>query len=197
MLLISTFQSNRKSAAKDQKGQAKKSLNGSSSLANPSLVPYARTPNDSITVQHQAPKIQYVCGKTFSSDGSQNSFDDVSIVRTAYIGMKISPEVVDVIMTSWRKNTLAKYKPTLRRWYEFCSENGVNIVHPNIDEAMSFLVQLSRSGHSYSQLCTARSALSSILWVDKDLPFGEYPIVKRLMKGFFECKPTFPRFYST
>lgn len=111
--------------------------------------------------------------------------------------MKISPEVVDVIMTSWRKNTLAKYKPILRKWYTFCLENKVNIVHPNLDDAMSFLVQLSRSGYSYSQLCTARSALSSILWVDKGIPFGEYPVIKRLMKGFFECKPTFPRFYST
>lgn len=46
---------------------------------------------------------------------------------------------------------------------------------------------------SYSTINTAKSALSSFLHLDTDIPFGKLPIVKRFMKGIFEQRPTFPR----
>ena len=45
---------------------------------------------------------------------------------------------------------------------------------------------------SYNQICTARSTLSSILFLKSEKRFGEHPLVKRVIKSIFQRKPKFP-----
>lgn len=58
---------------------------------------------------------------------------------------------------------------------------------------LEFLFELYSSGLGYSALNTARSAISAVLQI-KDLPVGEHPLVKRFMKGVFNCRPSLPRY---
>ena len=62
---------------------------------------------------------------------------------------------------------------------------------------MEYLTELFHTGLSYSGLNTARSALSSVININDKLPCGEHPLIKRLMKGFFNARPTFPRYNYT
>ena len=59
---------------------------------------------------------------------------------------------------------------------------------------LDFLSKLFSDGHSYSQINTASSALSSIITINK-VPCGKHPDVKRFMKGIFELRPTFPKYH--
>ena len=59
---------------------------------------------------------------------------------------------------------------------------------------MDFLKCLIKAGYSYSAINTARSALSCIFDTP---PFGEEPLVMRLMKGAFNMNPPLPRYDKT
>jgi hypothetical protein len=49
----------------------------------------------------------------------------------------------------------------------------------------------------YSAVNTARSALSSVITLPDGSSFGKHPMVKRLLKGVFEDKPSLPRYTKT
>ena len=68
---------------------------------------------------------------------------------------------------------------------------------PSVAQIVEFLTELYHEGMSYSALNTARSALSSIVSTQDNLPCGEHPLVKRLMKGFFNARPSLPRYNYT
>ena len=53
------------------------------------------------------------------------------------------------------------------------------------------LLQLYKEGLSYSTLNTARSALSTVLYIED---FGSNPVVTRFMKGIFELRKPTPRY---
>ena len=66
---------------------------------------------------------------------------------------------------------------------------------PRLEQAIEFLVILfNEKGYTYNQMCTARSALSSILFLNEQKRFGEFPLVKRVFKGMFQTKLTFPTY---
>ena len=63
---------------------------------------------------------------------------------------------------------------------------------------MQFLSDMFHSGLSYSSINTARSVLSSLLYLDNSsIPFGQLPIAKRFMKGIFELCPSLPKYTTT
>lgn len=66
-------------------------------------------------------------------------------------------------------------------------------ISPQITDAVNFLAELFDEGCSYSSICVARSALSSILKVgDNHETFGSMPCVRRFVKGVFEARPSLP-----
>ena len=95
-------------------------------------------------------------------------------------------------MASWRTGTCKQYETYLRRWLDYCHNNGVDVFQPELNRAIEFLVLLYHSGLGYSAVNTARSALSSIIILDNGLKFGEQPLVFRCLKGIFELKPALP-----
>ena len=80
----------------------------------------------------------------------------------------------------------------------FCDQRKVTPFFPPIGVVLVFLHDLFSNGKtdgtglSYSALNTARSALSTLVFVD-GIPVGQHPLVKRFMKASFNVRPSLPR----
>ena len=72
--------------------------------------------------------------------------------------------------------------------------NSFDIFSNRIQNVSDFLLRLFSDRHSYSQINTASSALSSTITINK-IHSGKHPDVKRFMKGIFELRPTFPKYH--
>ena len=57
---------------------------------------------------------------------------------------------------------------------------------------MEFLYQQYDNGLSYSSINTARSALSTIIFLPDGGSFGNHPLVSRFLKDVFELRPSLP-----
>jgi len=123
----------------------------------------------------------------------QNDNSCMFVVREKLTGQGFSPSTINIILSSWRKGTQSQYNSSLQKWLLFCREHHTSIFSPSVSEALDFLTSLYHKGLSYSAINTARSALSSVLLLGTDTPFGQLPIVTRFMKGIFELRPAFPR----
>ena len=75
---------------------------------------------------------------------------------------RIPPDIVEVIIQSWRDSTRKQYKVYINKWLQFCCEGPHDPSHPSVRSLLSFLHNLFKKGLSYSALNTARSAVSSI-----------------------------------
>eukprot|EP00794_Sanderia_malayensis_P014717 gene14717-16247_t len=109
------------------------------------------------------------------------------------IGQNIAPNVIEIILSSWRSATQNQYSSSIRKWFEFCTDRSINIVAPTIPQVLSFLTMIHEDGLSYSSVNTAKSALSSVLDLGTEIPLGQLPLIKRFMKGVFERRPSFPK----
>ncbi|KAK3701977.1 hypothetical protein RRG08_017867 [Elysia crispata] len=114
-------------------------------------------------------------------------------VRLQYANQGISDEAIDIIMSSWRPEIKKVYATYIRKWREFAAKRTQDPSSTSIATAIDFLTELHKQGALYSSLCIARSALSCMLRVSDDITFGILSIVKRLMKGFYELKPSIPQ----
>ena len=63
---------------------------------------------------------------------------------------------------------------------------------PLVEEVLDFLTMLFEKGLGYSAINSARSALSSIIFL-QNKPVGSLPVIVRLLKGVFNLRPTFPK----
>ena len=66
-----------------------------------------------------------------------------------------------------------------------CTLKGWDKWRPRLKQVIHVLVQLYQTGLSFSAINrpTARSALSMIVGKLDDLPFGQHPIVCRILRG--------------
>ena len=63
---------------------------------------------------------------------------------------------------------------------------------------MNFLAHLYYTQNlGYSALNTARCALSTVVYLNQQITFGQHPLVKRLLKGIFQERPSFPKYTKT
>ena len=110
----------------------------------------------------------------------------------------LSSGVLDLIMKPWSEGTAKQYAPHLRRWFSFCSENGLQSLNADVTSDVEFLTQYFRkSGCEYSSVKTARLTLSFIFPIVNEFAFGEQPLIKRLLRGMFKERATFPRYTVT
>jgi hypothetical protein len=119
---------------------------------------------------------------------SQEAKDSyLSCIRGKLQVKGFSSDTIDIILSSWRDGTLTQYQPVANKWFEFCEKHNCDAISTPLPLVMSFLSELFHSGLFYSYINTARSVLSSLLqFDDTPIPFGQFPIVKRFMKGVFE-----------
>ena len=74
---------------------------------------------------------------------------------------------------------------------------GWNKEKPKLREAILFLTSLFDGGSSYSAINTARCTLSNVLDKYDGIPFGQHPVVIRVMKGIYNRRPQLSRYGST
>ena len=119
----------------------------------------------------------------------------MQIIRRSLQKSEISPDIVEVIMHSWRDSTQKQYKVYINKWLQFCSEGSHDPLHPTVRAVLSFLHSLFKNGLSYSALNTARSAVSNIDSVSPNhTPVGKHFLVCRYLKGVFNKLKPVPKY---
>lgn len=122
----------------------------------------------------------------------------MQIIRRSLQKSEISPDIVEVIMHSWRDSTQKQYKVYINKWLQFCSEGSHDPLHPTVRAVLSFLHSLFKNGLSYSALNTARSAVSNIDMNDSvspdHTPVGKHFLVCRYLKGVFNKLKPVPKY---
>ena len=118
----------------------------------------------------------------------------MQIIRQSLQISEISPDIVDVIMQSWRDSTHKQYKVYINKWLQFCGEGSHDPLHPSVRSVLSFPHSLFKKGLSYSALNTARSAVSNtginVGDVQDRTPEGKHFLVGPYLKGVFnKIKP--------
>lgn len=97
------------------------------------------------------------------------------------------------MLASLSPNTMKQYDVCLRKWWDFCKTNSVNIYNASVITVIHFLTQLFNSGRHYGTLNSCKSALSLVL--SPELLRDDR--LKRLLKGVFRLKPPKPKYDVT
>ena len=87
-----------------------------------------------------------------------------------------------------------QYQTYHQRWRVFCSSRSINPISASLGDGLEFLHDQYENGLSYSAINTARSALSTIIFLPDGSSFGNHPLVIRFLKGVFESRPSLPRY---
>ena len=144
------------------------------------------TADNVITTQPEAPITQ------------EPEISYLSCIRETLQVTGLSMDTIDIIVCSWREGTKSQYQSYAKKWFEFCKTNKCHIISPPLPLAMQFLSDMYRAGLSYGSINTARSVLSSLLYLENSsIPFGQLPIVKRFMKGIFRLRASLPKYSAT
>lgn len=107
--------------------------------------------------------------------------------------MGMNTDTANILTASWATTTQKQYTLVLRRWIAYCTEHGIEPARPTVLEGINYLQELFTGGAAHTTVNTARSLLSTFVTVG-DRPFGEHPLVARLLKGISNLKPTGPRY---
>ena len=78
----------------------------------------------------------------------------------------------------------------------FCRERGIDPISTSLDQPIEFLTKLFELGVGYSSVGTARSTLSSVLFMDNGISFGKHPLVQSFLKGIFNLRPAVSRQFA-
>lgn len=97
------------------------------------------------------------------------------------------------MLSSISSSTKSQYSSSLKKWWEYCTKNQLDVFNVSISSLLDFLSDCLKSGSSYGTLNNHRSAISLI----SVNGIGQDPRVKRFLKGAFKLKPTFPRYSVT
>ena len=79
----------------------------------------------------------------------------------------------------------------------FAVKKQINPFKANINNVLSFLTDLFKSGLGYSNINTAMCALSSYFSLDNSVNISSNVLVKRFMKGVYTLRPALPKYNVT
>lgn len=110
-----------------------------------------------------------------------------------FTAMGMSEATADILTASWAENTRKQYTLVLRRWAAHCEATGVNVKSPTLNEGIAYMEKLFTEGAARTTINTVRSLLSAFVTIGGK-PFGEHPLVGRLLKGIGNLKPGIPKY---
>lgn len=92
-------------------------------------------------------------------------FNKVSIpfIRESFKNRGISDDTQAILLSSWRESTKKQYRTYIGKWMSFCCNREINVFEADVNNVLSFLTVLYKSGLGHSCINTARSALSSFI----------------------------------
>ena len=112
-----------------------------------------------------------------------------SLLRSAMNRKNLPPKVLEHVMCSWREKTKTQYAVYHRKWQTYCVLKQIDQLSPDLNDVLSFLVNLFDLGLRYSGLNSARSALSCVLPDFEGHKFGSHPLTVRLLRSFYNKRP--------
>ena len=124
-------------------------------------------------------------------------FDGSQVVRRFLHEQHVLPPAQDLIVNSWRASTRQRYESQLAKWQRYCVARDIDPVLPNLNHILNYLAFLFDSGLSYSSVNLAKSALCSVISLPGVENLSSHPLLKRLMRGVFNSRPTVPRYSYT
>lgn len=105
----------------------------------------------------------------------------------------VPTSALNIMLSSLSDSSLKQYDTCLRKWYNYCKQNRIELFSPSNSDILNFLVDLFNQGAQYGTLNTTRSALSLLLGED----VGNNEQIKRLLKGMFRLRPAQPKYSVT
>lgn len=96
-------------------------------------------------------------------------------------------------MASFSTNTLNQYNSSLKSWWLYCKNKGLDYCVSNTTQLIEYMTEKFNSGASYSTLNTYRSALSILL--GQEITCND--TIKRFLKGVYRLKPPAPKYDTT
>ncbi|KAL0833066.1 hypothetical protein ABMA28_001178 [Loxostege sticticalis] len=115
-----------------------------------------------------------------------------NIIRTAFLNKEVPVSAIDIMMASLSSNTIKQYDVCIKRWYNYCQTNNIDLYQPNISTILNFLTDIFHNGSQYGTINSHRSALSLILG-----KIMENELISRYCKGVYRLRPTLPKYNIT
>ena len=152
---------------------------------------------DCSTVNPTSERYCFAIQERSSPPAQKAAADGMSCFRSSFNRRGLPPNVTELLIASWREGTKAQYSCYIKRWMDFCDRKQCDPYSQNEIVILEFLTDLFEKGLGYSAINTARSALSSLLDCSNGCSAGKLPLVKRLLKGIFQIRPSNPRYNCT
>ncbi len=99
-----------------------------------------------------------------------------------------------LVEASWASTTRSSYNTYIKRWMEYCSTNNISYNQATVQQGADYLGHLFYVGEKHGYIAGTRSALSAILPNVDGKTFGNQEVVKKLLKGVYKGRPSFPRY---
>ncbi|XP_013186529.2 uncharacterized protein LOC106131846 [Amyelois transitella] len=114
-------------------------------------------------------------------------------LRQAFSSRGAPDSTLDLMLASLAKNTMRQYNVSFKLWWQYCNDNSLDVFDCYVPTVLSFLSSQYYNGASYGSLNNHRSALSLLLGSN----IGSDDRIKRLLKGAFKLRPSFPKYSNT
>ena len=166
-LYVSTFQCAGTSTEQDNQRQSRMCVN-CTHLASTTLVS-STIEDDLRTVIHCTKVPDHIVdanGQKQASSIDKDVLGMFSTVRELLQGRGISKDAIDTITNSWRESTRRQYWTYIKKWMLFCDRNESDPLDPPAEKVVNFLQSLLNNNLGYCAINTARSAISSLLFIE-------------------------------
>lgn len=116
------------------------------------------------------------------------------IGRESFTTIGISEEAKELLLGSWKSGTRSAYDSAWHKWSGWCHTREIDLFSTSVAAVLDFLAWMYKEGYQYRTLNVHRSAISSVLPHFDEVPVGQLPMVKQLMKGVLQKNPPLPKY---
>ncbi|CAG2218782.1 unnamed protein product [Mytilus edulis] len=151
------------------------------------------------TTLHSTKSSKYLTKSKNKSKSSVKKYETGSFhgLREKLCERGLSKDAANIIIGSWRESTQKQYGSYIQKWMLFCNEEKINQFNPSINNVLKFLFNLFENGLGYSALNTAKSAVSSFVYLITNVQIGKHVQVKTVYEGIFNKRPSLPKYNVT
>ena len=189
------------SGSKEDPGRGSISSGGGTELAQHALVPTISTDVGGLPPGSSSVQVPFI--PTIRPSGSPPSVgnpqpDCMASIRRRFETAGFSPDVIEILLSSWSESTKKRYAGPWRAWAEWCAVRGWCPFSAPVTSVLLFLANLLKEKDlEYRTIAVYRSAISQTHDLVDSVPLGELPIVSKFMKGVFRTKPPKPKYCSS
>ena len=189
------------SGSKEDPGRGSISSGGGTELAQHALVPTISTDVGGLPPGSSSVQVPFI--PTIRPLGSPPSVgnpqpDCMASIRRRFETAGFSPDVIEILLSSWSESTKKRYAGPWRAWAEWCAVRGWCPFSAPVTSVLLFLASLLKEKDlEYRTIAVYRSAISQTHDLVDSVPLGELPIVSKFMKGVFRTKPPKPKYCSS